>query len=166
MDEAALPPAAKETWLRPAPAELGGWHSHSRRIRSRITAVAAAFAFGTTTVGGGCTALPDDRPPVSPPSAKSAVETALGVPLYKTHAPDTPQLVNVLATYAGGRDRRHALVVVFDSPSATRQIIGSSMPMQVRGVATVAEANVVVLFQPPHLSDKALVLERLRRALR
>jgi hypothetical protein len=120
----------------------------------------------TVIVGGACSGLPDDRPPVSPPAAKRAVETALALNLYESGPPDSPQLANVLATYASAADRRSVLVLVFDSPTATRQVVGSSTPPQPRRFAVVAEANVVVIIQPARLPEKAAVIEALRRARR
>lgn len=82
-----------------------------------------ALVLGSLSLGG-CT-LPQPPPVIEPAMAGKAVSRVLQLNLAQINQPDSPTLANVLGTLSGSAGTRSALVVVFDSAIATRQLTDS-----------------------------------------
>jgi hypothetical protein len=122
-------------------------------------ALAMLAAIGAT----GCSGLPNELPSLSGPTARQSIDRTLGVRLRKQALPDSPQLVNVAAMYAGSRDGRGVLAVIFDSSTATTQVIGK-VNSRLPGADVVRVANVVVLLQGWPEVDQGVLSTALRNA--
>jgi hypothetical protein len=83
--------------------------------------------------------------------------------LQEQAPPDSPQIVNVVATYAGHRNGRDVLALVFDSSTATMQVTGRTIS-QLPAANIVRVANVVVLLQGWHSVDQRALITALRHA--
>lgn len=99
-----------------------------RLRQGRIALVLAAAALG------GCASLPSSPPTLAPRDVEAALEQATQFALDPMRNPPSSQLVNLEAGYAGGFGSRSLVVLVFEHPAATRQVLGdrrSSLPIGV-----------------------------------
>lgn len=132
-----------------------------RRVRTTaIVLVSASCALAVTLLGCGLNA-PETLPPRS---VADEVEGVTGVPLARVKSTDAANMANVVATYQGSGRRQTVLVVVFDSPRATVQLVGRAGGRFRGEVAgrVIVQRNVAVFYRSASGSSRA---DEIRRAL-
>jgi hypothetical protein len=94
----------------------------------------------------GCSTLPREHDVIRADRAVAALRAAVDMELGRAADPNSPALANLVGSYAGEATGRQALVLVFDSPVATRQVTGGGSA-GLPGAVTMRERNVVVFYE-------------------
>lgn len=128
-------------------------------VRSHMVRAVLLVAVGTAFTG--CAELKGERV-IEPVQVRDAVQSDLGVSLVEEQPIVTvASLPDVKGTYVMKTADERLLLVVFDSPEATRQLTGSA---QMTTGDLLVVRNVVAVYE--HHRERPSRLTRLRSALR
>jgi len=98
-------------------------------------------------------------------TAANRLSQTLGIDLRPVQPGASASLINVTATFAGGNGQQSLALVVFDSPTATRQLLGNTRGRSSTGLVVFARGRMLVIYTSATRRDPTAIARKIDTAL-